>query len=418
MMQRLIVEGGHSLHGQIRVQGAKNSALPLLAATILADSQTVLHNCPNLSDVSAALEILSYLGCSCKRCGSTVTVDSKSLKSFDVPDRLMHKMRSSIFFLGAIIGRLGRCRLCFPGGCEIGKRPIDLHIDALCRMGVTVKELGGCLECTAEKGLCGADISLKFPSVGATENIILAAITAKGTTVIRNAAREPEICDLADFLSKCGAKIHGAGESIIIIEGVSRLSGCEHRVISDRIVAATYLSCAAATRSEITLTGADSTQLGAVIPVFEEMGAKIISFDDKIHINAKAPLKSPKTVITSPYPGFPTDAQALLMAVSSGTEGNSEYIENIFENRFRHVSELSKMGADITVSGKRAFVRGVPKLYGAGVKATDLRGGAALIIAGLCAEGETMIENICHIDRGYECIEKSLGEIGAVIYRE
>ncbi|MGN0661044.1 MAG: UDP-N-acetylglucosamine 1-carboxyvinyltransferase [Oscillospiraceae bacterium] len=417
-MKRLIVDGGRSLQGQIRVQGAKNSALPLLAATILADSRTVLHNCPCLSDVSAALEILSYLGCKCERDGSTVTVDASSLKSFDVPDWLMHEMRSSIFFLGAIIGRIGKCRLCFPGGCEIGKRPIDLHINALKKMGVTINEDGGCIECVAEKGLCGADITLRFPSVGATENIILAAVTAKGTTVIRNAAREPEISDLADFLVKCGAKIKGAGESTVVIEGIEKLCGCEHTVIPDRIAAVTYLSCAAATRSEITLCGADSRHLQAVLPVFEQMGARILTFDDKIHINAKRGLCSPARIETAPYPGFPTDAQAILMAVAAGADGVCEFTENIFENRFRHVPELVKMGADIKTDGRKAVVTGVKSLHGARVTATDLRGGAALVTAGLFAEGETVIENIRHIDRGYECIEKSLGEIGARICRE
>ena len=417
-MQKLIIEGGNKLSGEIKVQGAKNSALPLLAACILMDGKTVLHNCPDLSDVDAACRILSGLGAKCRRDGSSVTVDTSNISSFEVPDRLMHEMRSSIVFLGAILGRLGKCKLSFPGGCELGPRPIDLHISALSKMGVTINEEHGYLECSADKGLKGARLLLSFPSVGATENIMLAAVTASGTTEIENAAREPEIVDLADFLNKCGAKIYGAGESTIRIEGVSKLTPCEHKVIPDRIVAVTYLSCAAITGSELILSDASIKDISAVVPVFEQMGAKIYSYSDKIYINAKNEMRAVQTVRTLPFPGFPTDAQALIMAVTTKCKGVSVFIENIFESRYKHVGELRRMGAKIKTEGRMAIVEGVPNLSGAKVSATDLRGGAALVIAGLSANGKTEIDNIKHIDRGYEHIEKSLSMVGARIFRE
>lgn len=417
-MQRLVIQGGRSLSGQLQVHGAKNSALPLLAATILGTTETVLHNCPKLSDVDAACRILSYLGCKCRRDNDTVTVDTGELTHFDVPDELMREMRSSIVFLGAIIGRVGKCRLSFPGGCELGPRPIDLHLGALRKMGVTIKEEHGYLDCYVDKVLRGAKISLSFPSVGATENIMLAAVRAKGETQICNAAREPEIIDLAEYLNKCGAKISGAGESTITITGVDKIEGCEHKVMPDRIVTATYLCCAAVTNSDLTLTGVREGDINAITPILEQMGCRIYSFGDNIYINAKRQLEAVKTIRTMPYPGFPTDAQALLMAVATKCKGTSIFVENIFENRYKHVGELVRMGADIKVEGKVAIVEGVEKLSGANTTATDLRGGAALVVAGLAANGKTTISHIKHIDRGYESIEKSLSSIGAHIIRE
>lgn len=416
-MQRLVIEGDTRISGEIKVHGAKNSALPLLAATILGKTGSVLHNCPMLSDVFAACRILSYLGCKCVREGDSVIVDTANLTHFEVPDDLMREMRSSIVFLGAILGRLGRCRLSFPGGCDLGPRPIDMHISSLKQMGVVIKEEYGFLDCSVPKELKGAAISLSFPSVGATENIMLAAVLANGDTEIRNAAREPEIIDLADFLNSCGAKIHGQGESTIFITGVKELSGCEYSVMPDRIVAATYLGAAAITNGELSLKNVRPRDLDAVTPIFEEMGCSVYSYSDRIFINSKRPLKPVKKIRTMPYPGFPTDVQAIIMACLCKANGTSVIVENIFDNRFKHAGELMRMGADIKVEGKVAIIEGVHKLYGTQVQATDLRGGAALVLAALCAEGNTIISEIKHIDRGYEMIENNLNKIGAKIKR-
>lgn len=416
-MQRLVIEGERRLTGELEVHGAKNSALPLLAACVLSRGESCLHNCPRLSDVYAACRILSCLGCKCERSGDSVLVNTDGLTHFNVPDELMREMRSSIVFLGAILGRVGRCRLSFPGGCELGPRPIDMHISALRQMGATIREEHGTLECDVGRGLHGAKIVLSFPSVGATENIILAAATAKGRTVIHNAAREPEISDLADFLNKCGAKIDGCGEDTITIIGVDKLYGCEYEVMPDRIVAATYLSAAAATGGELTLLNTRVGDIETILPVFEQMGCILCSYDDRIYINAKKGLKAVRMIRTLPYPGFPTDAQAVVMAALTKAKGTSVMIENIFSNRFRHVDELVRMGADIKTEGKVAIIDGVKRLSGACVRATDLRGGAALVVAGLGAEGVTEVTDIKYIDRGYECIEEAFGSVGGIIKR-
>ena len=416
-MQSLVIEGGNRLSGEVQIQGAKNSALPLLAATILGQGETVLTNCPRLTDIYAACRILSYLGCKCKVTDSAVVVDTSSLTNFEVPDDLMREMRSSIIFLGAILGRLGECRLSFPGGCELGPRPIDMHLAALRKMGVTIKEEYGVLDCKVEKELHGAKIPLSFPSVGATENIMLAAVLAKGETEIRNAAREPEIVDLANYLNRCGAKIYGAGEGTIHIVGVDMLNGCAYEVMPDRIVAATYLCAAAITGGEINLSKVCYEHIDSITPTLEEMGCYIYSYGDNIYINAKKSLKPVKIIRTLPYPAFPTDAQAILMATLCKAKGTSIFVENIFESRYKHVSELIKMGADIKVEGKVAIVEGVDRLYGTTVLATDLRGGAAMVLAGLTAEGTTTVTNIRHIDRGYEEIEKALSAVGGKISR-
>lgn len=415
---KLIIQGGKKLEGELTVQGAKNSVLPLLAGTVLCHGKPVLHNCPGLTDADAACRILGCLGCRCKRENDVVTVDSTELTNTDVPRELMLEMRSSIVFLGAILGRAGECKVSAPGGCELGPRPIDLHLSALRKMGVDIKEEHGYLICNAPKGIHGARISLSIPSVGATENIMLAAVTAKGTTEIFNSAREPEITDLADFLNKCGANIKGAGTGTILIEGVDKLYEAEHFVIPDRIVTATYLCCGAITRGELVLKGTNYRDIGSLLPILEQIGCSIYTYgEDSIYINARKTLHAPQTIRTSVHPGFPTDAQPLFMALASTLKGTTVFVETIFENRFRHATELSRLGARIKVENQVAIVEGVEKLSAADVEATDLRGGAALVTAGLSAEGITRITKLSHIDRGYENFELNLRNVGADIKR-
>lgn len=416
-MQRLVINGERKISGELKIQGAKNSALPILAATLLANGESCIHNCPRLSDVYSACRILTELGCSCQRSGDAVIVKSDFADKCEVSEKLMREMRSSIVFLGAIVGRMGKCLLSFPGGCELGPRPIDMHISALRQMGVKIIEEYGELICTTPSGLHGAKINLSFPSVGATENIILAACTAKGETVIRNAAREPEISDLAGFLNSCGARISGQGTGTIVINGVRNLTGATYTVMPDRIVAATYLSAAAITGGDITLTGVRPQELDSITPVFEEMGCSVFPYGDKLYLAARKPLRAVKTIRTMPYPGFPTDAQAIVMAPLCIANGTSVIVETIFENRYRHVDELVRMGAKIKAEGKVAVVEGVKRLYGANLLATDLRGGAALVVAALAAAGESKIGEIKHIDRGYDGIEFALSQAGADIKR-
>ncbi|MBR6045530.1 MAG: UDP-N-acetylglucosamine 1-carboxyvinyltransferase [Ruminococcus sp.] len=416
-MQKLVIEGERRLCGELTVQGAKNSALPLLAACLLADGESVLHNCPQLSDVCSACRILGCLGCECRLEDHTVTVRADAPCGCCVPDELMREMRSSIVFLGAVLGRVGECSLSFPGGCELGPRPIDMHLNALRRMGAEIKECHGVLRCTCPEGLHGAKTALSFPSVGATENIMLAAVLADGVTVIRNAAREPEICDLAGFLRGCGARIKGDGSDTITIEGVTSLHGCEYTVMPDRIVAATMMAAAAAAGGELALIGARSGDLDAVIPVFEEMGCRIYPYSDRLFVTRSLPLKAVRTVRTMPYPGFPTDAQAVVMAALAKAKGTSIIVENIFENRYRHVDELIRMGAVIKTEGKVAVIDGAPRLYGAKVRAAELRGGAALAVAALAAEGVTELTGVRYIDRGYERLEAQLTAAGASVKR-
>lgn len=414
-MSRMLIEGAKKLSGEVEVQGAKNSALPILAATILCSGENVLHNCSNLSDVDAAVKILRYLGGNVSRHHKTMLVTTDDIHRYDIPHSLMREMRSSIVFLGAVLSRHKRARLSFPGGCELGPRPIDLHLKALRQMGASIKEHHGVLDCTAPKGLKGTRIALSFPSVGATENIMLAAVKASGTTTITNAAREPEICDLAEFLNKCGAKIYGAGEGTIVIDGVDRLGSTQHTIISDRIVAATLMCCGAVTGSEILLKGIISEHLGSVISTFEEAGCKIVCSKGNMYFKAPQRLKAVKSIRTMPYPGFPTDAQAPVMSALSVAEGTSCFVENIFESRFKHVGELLRLGANIKVEGRVAVVEGVESLSGAFVEAQDLRGAAALITAGLAAEGTTEVAGIKYLERGYENFEVVLSDLGAAV---
>lgn len=414
-MSKLLVKGRQKLSGDAYVQGAKNSSLPILAASILTKGESVIFNCPNLSDIEASVGILRYLGCRAERSGHTLIVKTDSVNRSDIPDELMRRTRSSIVFLGAVLARTGRAKLTFPGGCEIGLRPIDMHLKALRELGAVIKEKRGCLDCSAPYGLKGAKISLSFPSVGATEDTMIAACLASGTTTITNAAREPEIVDLADYLNKCGARIYGAGEGVIVIDGVISLEGASHTIIPDRIVAATLMSCAAVTGSQINLKGVIGSHLESVIPVFEEAGCTVKIKDGEMNFVSPKRLKAMRLVRTMPYPGFPTDAQAPLLACACIADGTSVFIENIFENRYRHTSELVRMGANIKTEGRVAVVEGVQGLYGASVEATELRGAAALVAAGLCAESDTEISGIKYLERGYENFELTLSSLGADI---
>ena len=416
-MDKLVINGSKRLTGEIEVHGSKNSVLPILAACVLSQGENIIHNCPILSDVDAALKILVELGCKVKREEHTVCVDSSGVNGFEISDSLMREMRSSVIFLGAILGRTGKAVLSTPGGCEIGLRPIDMHISAMEQLGADVFEEHGRLHFECKNGLHGARVILPFPSVGATENIMIASCVAKGTTVITNAAREPEISDLADFLNGCGAKIHGAGDSTIIIDGVERLTATTHTVIPDRIAASTYLLAGAITHGRVCIKEIIPAHLGALIPVLKQSGCDISVSNRWICISSPPRLSRVKTVRTMPYPGFPTDVQAPLTAMLSVADGTSVVVENIFECRYKHVSELIRLGAKINVEGRTAVIEGVPNLTGASVVSPDLRGGFALVIAGLAAKGETVISGVEHIDRGYENPEKLLSALGADVKR-
>ena len=410
-----IVEGGRALQGCVQVHGAKNSVLPILAACLLAPGACVIQNCPRLSDVEASLAILRHLGCRAEREGDAVVVDASAPTRFDVPDALMREMRSSVIFLGAILGRMGQAQMCAPGGCELGPRPIDLHLAAIRALGGRVEEEGGGLFCSGQ--LHGVDIVLSLPSVGATENAMLAAVCAQGITTITNAAREPEIVDLQGFLQTLGAKVRGAGSSVITVEGGVPLHGGAYRVMGDRIVAATYLTAAAAAGGSVEVTGVDWRTLSTVTAVLKEAGCRVKSEDQRICLQTDGPLKGVRPVRTAPYPGFPTDAQAPLMAALARGTGCTVFVENMFESRYRHVDELIRMGADIRVEGRVAVVYGVSRLHGASVLASDLRGGAALVVAALGAEGKSTITGLHHIDRGYQSLEYDLQRLGADIRR-
>jgi len=412
-MSVLRIQGGRPLSGALQIQGAKNSVLPILAAALLAGGKCVIHNCPRLSDVDASLEILRHLGCRVHRTGLSVSVDASCPVRWDIPDGLMGRMRSSVVFLGAILGRLGQAELTYPGGCELGPRPIDLHLAALRTLGAEICESGGRLRCRGK--LTGGDILLPFPSVGATENAVLAAVLARGVTTVSGAAREPEIVDLQRFLNAAGAQVRGAGTSVIAVRGSAgaALPGGEHTVIGDRIAASTYLSALAASGGEGELLGVDWRQLSTVAAALSEAGCAVWSEPDRVALRAPRRLRAVRPVRTAPYPGFPTDAQAMVMAALCRSEGITCFEENIFENRYRHVPELIRMGADIRVEGKTAQVRGVEVLTGAHVTAPDLRGGAALAVAGVAAQGETVISGLSHVERGYADLAGDLTALGA-----
>lgn len=417
-MEQLVIEGERKLEGEIDSQGSKNSALPILAATVLVKGKSVFHKCPRLTDVEAAIKILRYLGCKVEWQNDSLVVDSSAIERFDVPENLMHEMRSSIVFLGPLLGRTGKADLSAPGGCEIGLRPIDLHIKSVKRFGVKIDEGYGKINCRVKKKLKSCDTVLPFPSVGATENAMLTACFAEGISTILNSAREPEIEDLADFLNKCGAKIKGAGTGTITVEGVKELHGCEHTVIPDRIMISTYLACCAVTGGEIKINNVNCAHITPTFDVFAQSGCRLRRLEDSVVLKSSGELKSFGTIRTLPYPGFPTDFQAPSMAMACIAQGTSVIIENIFESRFKHVCELNRMGANIKVEGKVAIIEGVKNLTGANVASTDLRGGSALVVAGLCAHGTTVVRNLTHIDRGCENFSQTLNWLGASIRRE
>lgn len=414
-MEKYIIEGGRPLNGEVEVQSAKNAVLPLLAAAVLTEQKVVIHKCPRITDVLNMVQILCELGFKTRFEGEELEIDGADAANHEIPAALAKEMRSSVFMLGSVIARFGKARIAYPGGCDIGLRPIDLHLSGLRRLGVKISEDGGYIDCKCEE-LCGAEIVLDCPSVGATENIMLAAVKAKGRTVIRNAAKEPEIVDLAGFLNRMGAKVEGAGGAVISVEGVAKLKGVEYTPISDRIEAGTFLIASAMCGGELLLKNTDADNIASLIHKLCEISCKIHAEDDKIYIQSERRL-SPKLVETSPYPGFPTDLQAQMTALACICEGSTVIVENLFETRFKHIPELIRMGADITVRGRSAFIRGVKTLKGADVFAGDLRGGAALTLAAISAEGLSSVSDLSHIDRGYSGFEYKLRRIGAKIRR-
>lgn len=416
-MSCLSVKGGRRLNGEVTVSGAKNSVLPLLAATYICNGCTVLHNCPDLSDVRTCIKILEHLGCRCSFENGTITVYSGGCYGYIIPESLMRELRSSIVFLGAVAAKSGKAYMSLPGGCELGPRPIDLHIESLKSLGARFSLSGGRIECELPDGAEGTDISLKFPSVGATENIILASVTAKGITVIHNAAREPEIADLCAFLCSAGAKISGAGTDTVEIKGTAKLHGTEYTVMPDRIVAATYLSAVAACGGKAKLCHAKLLHILPVVSVLRDCGCNIEESEDALTVSASGRLKMFDTVSTQVFPGFPTDSGPPLVAAAGGFSGTGVFIENIFDNRFRYIGELVRFGAKIRTVGRIAVITGVKSYDGADVSAADLRGGAALTVAALKADGVSHISNVCYIDRGYDNIEGAFASLGADIKR-
>ena len=415
-MDKYIIDGGNKLYGAIRAQSAKNTVLPLLAASVLTDEQVKIRDVPMINDVENMLRILGEVGCNIKRQKDSVIIDSSNAVSHEIPTRLTKELRSSVFMLGSVLTRFHRAKISYPGGCDIGLRPIDLHLSGLKRLGVQISEKDGYIDCVADK-LTGADILLDFPSVGATENIILAAVKADGITVIRNAAKEPEIVDLQNFLNAMGGNVRGAGGGTIVVKGVHKLHGLEYTPIGDRIEAGTYLIAVATCGGEIEIDGVPHENIAALLHKLRENGCKIYTKNDKILLISSGMLKSVSLVETTPFPGFPTDLQAQYGALCATAMGTTLIVENLFETRYRYAAELKRMGADITVRDRTAVIRGVNRLHGATVAASDLRGGAALIVAALKADGQSCVTNLSYVDRGYADFEGKLRKLGARIKR-
>ena len=413
-MSFIEIVGGNKLYGEINIQGSKNAVLPILAATILVKGVSKIHGCPRIRDVFIMIKILESIGCKVWWEETSICVDASYLKEITVPDEYVKEMRSSIILMGSLLGRMHNVRISYPGGCTIGKRPIDYHLTSLKRMNVQIDEAEDSIYCTT-KSIIGTDIHLNFPSVGATENVILAAVLAKGTTRIYNAAREPEIDDLCYYLNQCGAKITGIGTDYLKIEGVDQLGATEYTVSTDRIVAGTYLTIVAGTGGKVRLNGANPYHLSELISVLSDMGCQIVTGSGYVEINSTGNLVAAPILVTRPYPGFPTDMQSQMMSLATRSSGSTIIVENIFEDRYSNVPELVHMGADILVRGRTAVIQGVELLHGEDVYAKDLRAGAALILAGLIAQGVTKVYNTVYIERGYEDICKDLHSLGAVI---
>ena len=416
-MEKLLIKGGTSLKGEISCSGAKNAALPMIAATILSDEDVILKNLPYLQDITTMFELLGSMGADILlNENMDFTIATYNLKEKEARYELVKTMRASILVLGPLVAKYGEARIALPGGCAIGSRPVNYHLDALEQLGATITLKNGYIEASAKK-LIGSKIKFDGITVTGTENIMMAACLAEGTTTLTNVAKEPEIIDLAEFLNKMGAKISGAGSDEITIEGVKKLYGTEHSIPADRIEAGTYLVAAAVTKGEIKINGIDPNRLIKVLDKLIETGAKVETSEDSISLTMNKDKPKPVDITTAPFPEFPTDMQAQFSVINALANGVSNIYETVFENRFMHVQELNRMGCNIQINGNQAIIEGVDSLYGAEVMATDLRASASLILAGLCAKGETKVDRIYHIDRGYERIEEKLNYLGANIIR-
>ena len=416
-MEKLLIKGGKSLSGKITCSGAKNAALPMIAATILCEDKVVLKNLPYLQDITTMFELLGSMGSEILLDENMdFTISSANLKDIEARYELVKTMRASILVLGPLLSKYGKARIALPGGCAIGSRPVNFHLDALKQMGASITLRNGYIEANASK-LKGANIKFEGVTVTGTENLMMAATLAEGQTILTNVAKEPEIADLADMLNSMGAKISGAGSDKIVIEGVDKLKGTIFDIPADRIEAGTYLVAAAVTKGSITIDGINPNRLMKVIDKLRAAGAEIDYNEDSISINMKLEFPNPVDITTAPFPEFPTDMQAQFSVINAISSGTANIYETVFENRFMHILELNRMGCDISVKGNHAVIQGVKSIYGAQVMATDLRASASLILAGLCAEGETVVDRIYHIDRGYERIEEKLNYLGANIIR-
>ena len=412
-MLTYIIEGGKKLEGTVSISGSKNASLPIIAGTILSGKTTKLYNVPNINDTQITLKILKILGCKVKKSAGKIEINTKQMNKTKIPEDLMHQMRSTVIMAGAILGRFKEVIFSYPGGCEIGARPIDLHLSAFKKLGVIIEEKGGLIHCICDK-IIGTDIHLDFPSVGATENIILLTALSEGITTITNAAMEPEIEDLVKFLNRMGAKITGAGTNVIKITGVKQLKEVGYKIMPDRIEAGTYLCIGTATHGKIKLLNIEPEHMIPIISKLEECGCRIQIKGKTLELEAPKKIK-PIEIKTMPYPGFPTDMQSVFGAMLTLAKGTSTIVENIFESRYKYTTELQKMGAKIQIEGKMAVINGIKKLNACKVDASDLRGGAALILAGLIAKGITNVTNIEYIKRGYENLEQKLQALGANI---